>query len=139
MIDTGGQTLTFCLLLNRWNNKLDTPMLIISNTADPITPRASGEEIHKLMGKSSRLLIQDSPGHCSLSSVSPCTLGWYRSYLVNGTLPENHFMCKVEGSYFKDPDAEKKAELKEDELLRLAHEIAKAWARFTSGLLLRDY
>lgn len=46
-----------------WNSTLSTPMLIISNTADPITPLASGREINKLLGNSSRLLIQNSPGH----------------------------------------------------------------------------
>ena len=41
---------------------LRTPMMIISNTADPITPLSSGHEINDLMGNSSRLLIQNSPG-----------------------------------------------------------------------------
>ena len=88
-----------------WNNTLEQPMLIVSNTADPITPRNSGEEIHKLMGSSSRILIQDSPGHCSVSSASPCTLAVYARYFVNGTLPKNHQLCKVQDEYFKKDQA----------------------------------
>ncbi|KDN47539.1 alpha/beta-hydrolase [Tilletiaria anomala UBC 951] len=83
-----------------WNNTLDFPMLIVSNTADPITPRASGEEIHKLMGNSSRILLQDSPGHCSFSSASPCTLSHYAAYFVNGTLPKNHELCTIADNFW---------------------------------------
>jgi pimeloyl-ACP methyl ester carboxylesterase len=58
-----------------WNATLKQPMLVVGNTADPITPLTSAREINQLMGDSSRLIIQDSPGHCSLGvrpKALPC-------------------------------------------------------------------
>ncbi|ORY92735.1 TAP-like protein-domain-containing protein [Leucosporidium creatinivorum] len=113
-----------------WNATLDTPMLIISNTADPITPLASGRELNALMGPSSRLLIQNSPGHCSIGSVSACTMGHYRRYLLHGELPENEKLCEVDRGYF--PGSERKeVELmseEERELSGVGEEMALAWA-----------
>lgn len=40
--------------------------------ADPVTPLVSGELVHKLLGNSSSLIVQDSPGVRSfLSLFSP--------------------------------------------------------------------
>lgn len=112
-------------------------MLIVSNTADPITPLSSGQEINEvsllrrcplnyllfsisnfleltrcrrrllfnlfsrqLMGSSSRLLIQDSPGHCSLGSVSNCTTTHYRRYYLEGYVPEDNFKCGIDAGFF---------------------------------------
>lgn len=125
-------------------------MLIISNTADPfvlssflpssmplpltaalhsITPLASGRELNSLMGSSSRLLIQNSPGHCSLGSVSHCTVGHYRRYLLDGELPEDEKVCEVDRGYF--PGSEKKdvsaMNEEEMELSRVGAEMANAW------------
>lgn len=52
------------------------------------------------MSSSSRLLIQNSPGHCSLSSVSICTAKYWRDYFLDGTLPEDETLCEVDQGYF---------------------------------------
>lgn len=63
-----------------WNHTLSSPILILSNSvrppslgcsstlivvngqADPVTPISSGKLVNKLLGSSSRLLVQESPG-----------------------------------------------------------------------------
>ncbi|KAE8222231.1 hypothetical protein CF319_g4539 [Tilletia indica] len=115
-----------------WNNTLKTPMLIISNTADPITPRSSGEEIHKLMGNSSGLLIVNTPGHCSLAGVSRCSFQTLQDYFLNDKLPEEGKLCERDEGIFGEPLTTKLGgELsveKEDELLSLARVAKKQWA-----------
>ncbi|KAJ6552931.1 TAP-like protein-domain-containing protein [Mycena capillaripes] len=75
-----------------WNATLAWPMLIVSNTMDPITPIASGLRVNKLMGNSSLLVIQDGPGHCSSSVPMPCMLKLVQAYFA-GTLPANGTVC----------------------------------------------
>lgn len=57
-----GVAASLTAVVHSFTAKLDHPMLIISNTADPITPLTSGRELNHLMGDSARLLIQNSPG-----------------------------------------------------------------------------
>lgn len=72
-----------------WNHTLSSPILILSNSvsppslgcgsmlivvnwqADPVTPISSGKLVNKLLGSSSRLLVQDSPGVRSLLFRNP--------------------------------------------------------------------
>lgn len=74
-----------------WNNTLKNPLLIISNTVrrigeiwidrrlmisyfpqnDPATPLSSGQMVHKALGNSSALLVQDSPGVSSIRIKHP--------------------------------------------------------------------
>lgn len=112
-----------------FNASLSTPMLLISNTADPITPLTSGQELNRvsrflrsqtsglpqkiwlclrpfhlhrlqLMGSSSRLLIQKSPGHTSRTSDSNCTTMHYRRYFLEGYLPQDNTECEVVDNFF---------------------------------------
>ncbi|KAK4047005.1 hypothetical protein OIV83_005691 [Microbotryomycetes sp. JL201] len=112
-----------------WNNTLDTPMLIVSNTVDPITPLTSGREIKESMGDSARLLVQNSVGHCSLSSVSKCTVGHYQRYLLHGELPDKDTLCEIDRGYFPDlagdAELERAAGLAED-----AQALSQAWVDF---------
>lgn len=110
-------------------------MLIISNKADPITPLASGREINKLMGNSSRLLIQNSPGHCSLSGVSASTARHYRNYFVHGILPENEELSEIDEGYFpidgKVNGGEMIFETEEiKELREISRGMSKGWEEF---------
>ena len=73
-----------------------SPILFIGNTADPVTPlrnaiQNSGDH------EGSRVLTQDSPGHCS-GPVNPsaCTFKVIREYFRNGTLPEKGKICTVD-------------------------------------------
>jgi hypothetical protein len=62
------------------------PLMFISNTADPVTPLFAGV---KMAGKfvGAGLIEQKSEGHCSLSTVSLCTLNKVADYFLNGTVP----------------------------------------------------
>lgn len=87
-----------------WNHTLSSPILILSNSADPVTPISSGKLVNKLLGSSSRLLVQDSPGHCTLALPSSCTLNATRSYFADGTLPAEGTVCKTDFPPFSDPE-----------------------------------
>ncbi|KAJ7116844.1 alpha/beta-hydrolase [Mycena crocata] len=63
------------------------PLLVIGNTADPVTPLAWAKKASALF-PGSVLLTQDSPGHMSLAAPSLCTHGHLQAYFRNGTLPQ---------------------------------------------------
>ncbi|KAJ7250171.1 Alpha/Beta hydrolase protein [Mycena haematopus] len=75
------------------------PLLLIANTADPITPKAAALKAQAGF-PGSVLLTQDSPGHTSLSAPSLCTLGYIREYFVNGVLPPPGIICPVDATLF---------------------------------------
>ncbi|KAJ7689457.1 TAP-like protein-domain-containing protein [Mycena rosella] len=83
------------------------PMLIIGNTADPITPLWAQVDAAEKTAKAfpgSVVLTQDCPGHTSLAAPSPCTWGHIREYFRSGTLPAADTVCPVIGSPFPDGD-----------------------------------
>jgi len=85
-----------------WNHSLSNPILVISNTIDPIAPFTSAEFVAGSLGNSSRLLTLDGPGH-SLATSSPCVVDYMKAYLANGTLPPEGTVCKLEYEPFPDP------------------------------------
>ncbi|KAL2075426.1 hypothetical protein VTL71DRAFT_369 [Oculimacula yallundae] len=62
------------------------PLLFISNTADPVTPLAAGVKMARKFVDAG-LIEQHSMGHCSIASVSKCTIGLIRAYLREGKVP----------------------------------------------------
>ncbi|KAF9644793.1 alpha/beta-hydrolase [Thelephora ganbajun] len=80
--------------------ELKTPVLVIGNTADPITPLAGAKSAAKLLGDNAFLVEQLGFGHTSLAQASSCTLGIIRNYFANSVLPqERSTQCPVD-----DPD-----------------------------------
>ncbi|KIY71249.1 alpha/beta-hydrolase [Cylindrobasidium torrendii FP15055 ss-10] len=79
------------------------PILVIGNTADPVTPLASARIMAEGFSNAI-LLIQNSIGHCSLSANSPCTLQHIHDYLVNGILPTYGSICPTISRIFKDTE-----------------------------------
>ncbi|KAH8826670.1 TAP-like protein-domain-containing protein [Flagelloscypha sp. PMI_526] len=79
------------------------PILLISNTADPVTPLAAAK---KMNGRfpGSVLLTQKASGHCSSSAPSVCTARAIRAYLTEGTLPEEGTVCDVDSPIFPLPE-----------------------------------
>ncbi|KAJ6569126.1 TAP-like protein-domain-containing protein [Mycena capillaripes] len=75
------------------------PLLVIGNTADPVTPIAWAKKASDLF-PGSVLLTQDSPGHMSLVAPSLCTHGALRAYFQNGTFPKEGTVCAVDTELF---------------------------------------
>ncbi|KAF7302960.1 hypothetical protein MKEN_01258600 [Mycena kentingensis (nom. inval.)] len=84
-----------------WNATLEVPMLIVSNTMDPITPIESGLRINSLMPDSSIIIIQDGPGHCSTAIPTLCTQQLIRDYYA-GVMPANGTLCATQYDFFPD-------------------------------------
>ncbi|KAF9262959.1 alpha/beta-hydrolase [Marasmius fiardii PR-910] len=82
----------------------DYPLLVIGNTADPVTPLAAARKVN-LAFPGSALLIQDSPGHSSLAVPSSCTNQVVAAYFASGTLPGEGTVCPVDVKLFPTTEA----------------------------------
>jgi hypothetical protein len=68
--------------------KTSHPILIVSNTLDPVTPKRSGL-IQATNFLNAGFIEQLGEGHCSLSQVSFCTMKLIRAYFSTGELPDS--------------------------------------------------
>ncbi|KAH7099404.1 alpha/beta-hydrolase [Auriculariales sp. MPI-PUGE-AT-0066] len=82
------------------------PILLISNTADPVTPLWAAKKMSKGF-QGSVVLTQNSPGHCSVAATSLCTTKAIRGYFRDGHLPSPNTICEVEDQIF-EPDEQPK-------------------------------
>ncbi|KAJ7083877.1 Alpha/Beta hydrolase protein [Mycena epipterygia] len=113
------------------------PLLLLTTSADPVAPKAAA--LKTLAGfPGSVLFTQDSPGHTSFGVPSLCTIGYFRQYFQNGTLPAPGTVCPVDATLFGAPansTAIRRAALSAEE-----EEILDAWKIIADGvrpLLLR--
>lgn len=75
------------------------PILLIGNTADPVTPILHARRISTGFNNSI-MLQQDSGGHCSIAATSFCTAKAIRDYFRDGTLPKNGTVCGISNGIF---------------------------------------
>jgi pimeloyl-ACP methyl ester carboxylesterase len=78
-----------------WKANTSHPLLFIGNTLDPVTPGLFAREMAKGF-EGAVALMQDSSGHCSMSSFSYCTQGHLRRYFQTGELPPANTTCGVD-------------------------------------------
>lgn len=62
-----------------WEAETSHPILLMGNTADPVTPLRSAKKMSEGF-KNAVVLTQDSPGHCTNAAPSKCTVGYVRKY-----------------------------------------------------------
>ncbi|KAJ7472942.1 TAP-like protein-domain-containing protein [Mycena galericulata] len=82
-----------------WVANTSFPLLLIGNTADPVTSLWAAKKMSKGFA-SSVVLTQDSAGHCSYAAPSLCTQKHIRQYFLDGALPEPGTVCPVIGTPF---------------------------------------
>ncbi|KAK5726866.1 hypothetical protein LTR15_002756 [Elasticomyces elasticus] len=78
-----------------WIANTSHPLLLIGNTADPVTPVIHA--INMAKGFTGAVaLTQDSSGHCSISTYSNCTVQYVRRYFDTGELPTVNTTCPAD-------------------------------------------
>ncbi|KAF2103775.1 hypothetical protein NA57DRAFT_30177, partial [Rhizodiscina lignyota] len=77
------------------------PILLVSNTYDPVTPLRNA---HKISGRfnGSTVLEQHTDGHCAIPDASLCIAKHVREYFQTGKLPEPGTVCKHDFGHFDD-------------------------------------
>ncbi|KAK8070786.1 hypothetical protein PG997_010989 [Apiospora hydei] len=71
------------------NNTLKNPVLLVAETYDPATPLRNGRRLLGEMGENARLIAHHGYGHSSGRDRSACTDAHLKTYILDGTLPED--------------------------------------------------
>ncbi|KAI9701612.1 MAG: hypothetical protein M1820_006383 [Bogoriella megaspora] len=124
---TGWKIRPFHRYLGPYEAQTSHPILWISTTADPVTPLRSAQKMAKGF-PGSRVLVQDSAGHCSLSSYSECIAKEVRRYFQTGKLPKEGTVCEADEQPWQD-DRQSAMRLGEDRFIRLMEhrQVREAW------------
>ncbi|KDQ18796.1 hypothetical protein BOTBODRAFT_153690 [Botryobasidium botryosum FD-172 SS1] len=105
------------------------PILLVGNTADPVTPLSHAFGMSKKF-KDASVLIQNSLGHCSLSAVSICTMRHIRAYFNDGVVPINGTVCEVQSKLFargSDKDILETLSAEDAELFKVTKELSEGF------------
>nr|XP_031861386.1 uncharacterized protein CI109_002990 [Kwoniella shandongensis]KAA5528458.1 hypothetical protein CI109_002990 [Kwoniella shandongensis] len=71
-----------------FNSTLRTPMLVVSNSHDPITPASAGRQMAEKYGRHARHVVQDGIGHSYLIEPTECYAKLVKAYFETGKLPD---------------------------------------------------
>ncbi|CAE6506642.1 unnamed protein product [Rhizoctonia solani] len=85
-----------------WNKTLSNPILVIGNTADPVTPYMNAKWVADTLGSSAVLIEQGGYGHVSRRMPSNCTITAVQKYFVNNELPKQDTFCETSYELFSD-------------------------------------
>ena len=123
----------------RWTGPLAAtntshPILVVSTKYDPCTPLADARMVQTRYGGSG-LLVQDSYGHCSLSSPSLCTAKHVRRYFEEGILPDEGTVCVVDELPFvgrRDPGGLRSMSVEDIRLLEALKSLSRGMPIYLS-------
>ena len=79
--------------------KTKNPILVVSNSLDPVTPLVSAQNMTETF-EGARLLVSDGYGHVSFGNPNVCMARHAQAYFANGTLPEVGARCVIEAVPF---------------------------------------
>ncbi|KAI0334630.1 alpha/beta-hydrolase [Cubamyces sp. BRFM 1775] len=83
-----------------FDKKLANKIIIGSNTYDPITTLAGAQRLAGLLGEDAVLVRLNGFGHTAIvGEPSTCIRDTYSAYMMNGTLPANNTVCKVDADF----------------------------------------
>lgn len=85
-----------------WNHRTASPILVIGNTGDPVTPYGSAVAISRDLARA-RLLTVDGFGHTEFLNPSTCATNYEISYLETGGLPQAGTVCQQDAAPFPAP------------------------------------
>ncbi|KAL1742724.1 Alpha/Beta hydrolase protein [Schizophyllum fasciatum] len=89
-----------------WGKTLKNPILIIGNTADPVTPFENAQLMADLLDDSAVLVKQDGLGHTTLAEKSSCIVDIVNKYFTDGSLPEgDDTQCEIDDSVILFPNS----------------------------------
>jgi pimeloyl-ACP methyl ester carboxylesterase len=85
-----------------WNHRTTSPILVIGNTGDPVTPYRSAVAMSRDLARARLLTVQEF-GHTEFFNPSTCAMNYEVSYLEVGALPPAGTVCQQDAQPFPAP------------------------------------
>jgi len=82
------------------HQQLRNKILVMGNTADPVTPVKNARSVAELLGDQAVMVEQLGFGHTTLAQLSNCTDRIVADHIMRGVLPrEKETKCKVDSQF----------------------------------------